>query len=185
MQRDLFNEYTLPRGFLYRPEVLTPQEGQSLVAQFGHLPFKPFEFHGYLGHRRIVSYGLRYDYAKRRVEPAEPLPDFLFGLRDRAAAALDVPSERIAHGMVTEYTPGAGIGWHLDKPEFEEVIAFSLLAPCRLRFRRKMGDGWERRAAEIAPHSLYALRGESRWAWQHSIAPMDRLRYSVTFRTSR
>jgi alkylated DNA repair dioxygenase AlkB len=84
--------------------------------------------------------------------------------------------------LVTEYAPGASIGWHRDKPMFEDVIAISLLAPCILRFRRKQGDGWERASVGIGPRSAYRLRGPARREWEHSIPPLARLRYSVTFR---
>jgi alkylated DNA repair dioxygenase AlkB len=181
-QPDLFLAEALPSGFIYQPDAITRAAEEALVARFAALPFKPFEFHGYLGNRRIVSYGARYDYAARRLREAEPIPDFLFGLRDKAAAVLNVSPTRIAHALVTEYAPGAGIGWHRDKPEFDEVAAFSFLAPARLRFRRKAGASWDRRALDVAPRSLYVLRGESRTVWEHSIPALGELRYSVTFR---
>jgi alkylated DNA repair dioxygenase AlkB len=37
----------------------------------------------------------------------------------------------------------------------------------------------------VAPRSAYLLRGPARFDWEHSIPPLDRLRYSVTFRTFR
>jgi alkylated DNA repair dioxygenase AlkB len=82
-----------------------------------------------------------------------------------------------------EYAPGAGIGWHRDRPVFGDVVGISLLAPARLRFRRKRGAKWERAALWAEPCSAYLLRGPARREWEHSIAPMDRLRYSITFRT--
>jgi alkylated DNA repair dioxygenase AlkB len=87
--------------------------------------------------------------------------------------------------MVTEYAPGAGIGWHRDRPTFENIVAVSFLAPCVLRRRRKTNEDWERRFARIEPRSAYLLSGAVRNSWQHSIAPMDVLRYSVTLRTFR
>jgi len=84
--------------------------------------------------------------------------------------------------LVTEYSPGAGIGWHKDRPEFEEVIGVSLLSPCLFRLRRKRGNGWERASIELQPRSAYLLSGSARTDWQHSIPPVDKLRYSVTFR---
>jgi alkylated DNA repair dioxygenase AlkB len=87
--------------------------------------------------------------------------------------------------MVTEYAPGAGIGWHRDRPSYEDIVAVSFLAPCMLRLRRKIGEDWERRSARIEPRSVYLLHGPVRNVWQHSIAPMDVLRYSVTLRTFR
>jgi alkylated DNA repair dioxygenase AlkB len=184
-QPDLFLQDVLPSGLVYVPDAIAAADEQALAARFAELPFKPFEFHGHLGNRRIVSYGARYDYSARRLRDAEPIPDFLFALRDRAAGVLKVPPERIAHALVTEYAPGAGIGWHRDKPEFDEVVAFSFIAPARLRFRRKNGPGWDRRALEVTPRSLYILRGESRTVWEHSIPAVERLRYSVTFRNLR
>jgi len=32
--------------------------------------------------------------------------------------------------LINEYRPGAGIGWHRDKAQFDEVVGVSLLAPC-------------------------------------------------------
>src|SRR5438876_11917469 len=107
-----------PDGFRYRDDVLTAEEERAYVGQFEALPFKPFEFHGYLGKRRIVSFGWRYDYAGRTVRQSEPLPDFLLPLRERAAAVAGLACDRLQQVLVTEYAPGAPIGWHRDKPEF-------------------------------------------------------------------
>jgi alkylated DNA repair dioxygenase AlkB len=77
----------------------------------------------------------------------------------------------------------AGIGWHRDKAEFADVIAVSLGAPCTLRFRRKVGLGWQRATQRVNPRSAYLLRGPARSEWEHSIPALERLRYSVTFRS--
>ena len=87
------------------------------------------------------------------------------------------------HALLIEYAPGAGIGWHRDRPEFGDVIGISLLAPARLRFRRKVGTKWERTALTAEPRSAYLLRGPARTEWEHSIPPMETLRYSITLRT--
>ena len=86
---------------------------------------------------------------------------------------------------MTEYAPGAGIGWHRDRPQFGEVAAFSFANACRLRFRRKQGASWQRAALTVTPRSAYLLAGEAREEWQHSIPPVEALRYSITFRTLR
>ena len=65
---------------------------------------------------------------------------------------------------------------------FEDVMAFSLLSSCRLRFRRKREGAWDRAAIVVAPRSIYLLRGPARSEWYHSIPPAAALRYSVTFR---
>ncbi len=56
-QTGLFQASDLPEGFRYCEDVVTAEEERRLVADFAALPFKPFEFHGYLGKRRIVSFG--------------------------------------------------------------------------------------------------------------------------------
>jgi alkylated DNA repair dioxygenase AlkB len=170
-------------GFCYQEELFSCQEEQGFVRGFETLPFKPFEFHGYLGNRRVVSFGWRYDYSGARLREAEPMPDFLLPLRAIAARFSGLPESELVHTLVTEYAPGAGIGWHRDKANFGKVVALSFCAPCRLRFRRSRGEGWERRAVEVAPRSAYLLDGEARHVWEHSIPPMEKLRYSVTFRS--
>jgi alkylated DNA repair dioxygenase AlkB len=172
----------LPLGFAYRDAIITGADEQALVAQIAALPFRPFEFHGYLGNRRVVAFGWRYDYGARAVAPAAPIPPFLLPLRALAARFAGLAPESLEHVLVTEYAEGAGIGWHRDKAEFADVVAISLLAPCTLRFRRKNGAAWERAAQPAEARSAYLLRGPARQEWEHSILPLDRLRYSVTFR---
>lgn len=185
MQLDLLaSAPALPEGLRYRPDLISPNEEAALVAEVGALPFRPFEFRGYLGNRRTVSFGYRYDYSEQKVHEAPPIPDFLLPLRDRAAEFAGLVPPQLPHALVTEYAPDAGIGWHRDRPVFEDVIGISLLAPCRFRLRRRQGAGWERAAIDLAPRSAYLLRGPVRHEWQHSIAPMDDLRYSVTFRST-
>jgi alkylated DNA repair dioxygenase AlkB len=172
-----------PAGFAYHRDALTAAEEQAWVEKFAALPFKPFEFHGFLGKRRIVSFGWRYDYAGRALRESEPLPSFLEPLRDRAAAVAGVEARSLQQALVTEYEAGVTIGWHRDKPMFEDVLALSFLSPCRLRLRRQRGSGWERWATDIEPRSLYRLSGPARHDWEHSIPPVPGLRYSVTFRS--
>jgi alkylated DNA repair dioxygenase AlkB len=182
-QPTLFSlERDLPVGFAYHEDAISPAEEQILVGQFASLPFKPFEFHGYLGKRRIVSFGWRYDYAGHTLRESDDIPDFLYPLRERAASVAAVPMQGLQQILVTEYAPGAGIGWHRDKPMFEDVVAISFLSSCLLRFRRKQDEGWERASVPIAPRSAYLLRGPSRREWEHSVPPVNALRYSVTFR---
>jgi alkylated DNA repair dioxygenase AlkB len=108
-----------------------------------------------------------------------------FYLRVTATEFTGLDASRFQQVLVTEYSPGAGIGWHKDRPEFEHVIGVSLLSPCLFRLRRKRGNGWERASIELQPRSAYLLSGSARTDWQHSIPPVDKLRYSVTFRSFR
>jgi alkylated DNA repair dioxygenase AlkB len=88
----------------------------------------------------------------------------------------------LQHVLVTEYSPGAAIGWHRDKAVFGDVIGISLLSPCVFRLRRKVGTTWERVSLTAEPRSAYLLRGPSRTEWEHSIPAVEALRYSITFR---
>jgi alkylated DNA repair dioxygenase AlkB len=176
---------TLPEGFLYRPELISDAEEAELIAQFAGLPFREFEFHGYYGKRRTVSFGLHYDFGYMKVHESGPIPDFLLPLRDLAAGFAGIDAAALRHALVTEYAPGAPIGWHRDRPVFGDVIGVSFASACRFRFRQKRGSGWERAAVTLEPRSAYLLRGPVRSEWEHSIPPAEELRYSVTFRTAR
>ena len=174
-----------PAGLLYRPRFVDPEEERALAGRIAGLPFKPFEFHGFTGNRRTVSFGMHYAFDGSGLREAEPLPGWLLPLRARAAALAKRDPEAFVHALVIEYAPGAGIGWHRDRPVFGEVVGISLLAPAPLRFRRKAGAKWERFTLTAEPRSAYLLSGEARREWEHSIPPLETLRYSVTLRTVR
>jgi len=175
----------LPQGFRYRDDVLSPDQESALITSLERLPFREFEFRGFLGKRRTVSFGCHYDFNVRKLQKAEEIPTFLLALCQTAAEFASLTEDRLQHVLVTEYAPGAAIGWHRDRPEFEDVIGISLATPCLFRFRRKQGTRWERASIELQPRSAYLLRGSARWDWQHSIPPVDKLRYSITFRSLR
>ena len=174
---------TLPAGFCYAPDLIGGDGAADLATRLANLPFQPFDFHGHLANRRVVGFGLRYDYANRRMLEAPPIPDWLISLRETVGLFAVRPPESFVQVLINEYRPGAGIGWHRDKPHFGEVVGVSLLAPCTLRFRCKTGETWDRRSLPIDPCSAYLLSGPSRTLWEHSIPPLDQHRYSVTFRT--
>ena len=185
-QPDLFGAAPdLPEGFRYRPALIDEAEERGLAEKLGRLPFKAFEFHGFLGRRRIVSFGWRYVFDGSGLEPAEPIPDFLLPPREQAAAFAGIDPAALEHVLLTEYEPGAAIGWHRDRSVFGDVVGISLLAPARLRFRRKQGPKWQRAAIELEPCSAYLLTGAARTDWEHSIPAVESLRYSITFRTLR
>lgn len=176
----------LPDGLTYHPELVTPAQAQDLVAAIASLPFAPFAFRGYLAARRVVSFGWRYDFTRRTLEPTDALPGFLLQLREVLAAVAGLAPEAFEQALVSEYSPGAGIGWHRDRPEFGHVAGVSLLSACPLRLRRRLDTGdWARARLSTAPRSAYVLHGAARSDWEHSIAPVTALRYSVPFRTLR
>ena len=174
-----------PEGFAYRAEFLTAEEEQALTDRLAALPFEPFQFRGYEGRRRVVSFGPRYDFNGPGLVDAEPLPDWLLPLRDRAAAFAGLPGEAFAHVLINEYREGAPIGWHRDRPVFEKVVGVSLLSPTVMRFRRRIGDRFERINTPLAPRSAYLLDGPARLHWEHSLPEAKAHRYSITFRNLR
>ena len=175
----------LPEGFRYAPDVITADQERVVLQEVEALPFREFEFHGYTGKRRVVSYGWRYDFTERTLEKANDIPAFLRDVRDVAARFANVAPEQLQHVLVTEYGPGAAIGWHRDKDVFGDVIGISLLSACTFRLRRAVGESWERASITAEPRSAYLLRGPSRTEWEHSIPAVDSLRYSLTFRNLR
>ncbi|EKY28577.1 oxidoreductase, 2OG-Fe(II) oxygenase family protein [Brevundimonas diminuta 470-4] len=186
LQADLFGHAPPPAGppgFDYWPDVLSSCEQAAVVEQLQRLDFRPYEHMGYQGFRQIADFGRRYDLGRGRLEAADPWPDFLKALLGRLTGRLDLDDETFVQALVNEYAPGAGIGWHRDRPVYEEILGVSFLAPCVMRLRRKDGSGWRRSAAPLAPGSAYRLSGEVRRDWEHSISPMTALRYSITFRT--
>jgi alkylated DNA repair dioxygenase AlkB len=187
-QQDFFGAVAgpqMPEGFKYAPDVFSMDEERALVELIQPLPFKEFEFHGYLGKRRVVSFGWKYNYDKRMIEEARELPEFLVPVREVAARFAGMAPEDLQQILITEYDVGAAIGWHRDKGEYGQIIGLSLLAPCTFRLRRKQGAKWERASIVAEPRSAYLMSGPSRSDWEHSIPPVNALRYSITLRNLR
>ena len=174
-----------PPGFRYEEEMISTAAERELLRQVAMLPFREFEFHGYTGKRRVVSYGWHYDFKKSRLNRADDIPDFLLSLRQVAAGFAQLEPSELQHVLVSEYSQGAGIGWHRDKAVFGDVVGISLLAPCLFRLRLKRGAGWERTSITARPRSAYLLRGPARTEWEHSIPGVPGLRYSITYRNLR
>ena len=188
IQTDLFGapQPKLPDGFRYATDVIDAATEQTVLEQVRALPFRDFEFQGYKAKRRVISFGWQYDFGARRLRKAEDIPPFLVELRNTAAIFAGLEPQSLQHVLVTEYAPGAGIGWHRDKSEFGDVVGVSLLAACVFRFRRPLDvKRWERARRVLEPRSAYLLRGQSRVDWEHSIPPVQSLRYSITFRNVR
>jgi alkylated DNA repair dioxygenase AlkB len=187
-QPSLFDEQAptgLPEGFAYRPDFLSADEEAELADWLATLPFQPFQFRGFEGKRRVVSFGWKYDFTRSHLDKADDMPAELAGARTRAAAFAGLAPVDLQQCLINEYLPGAPIGWHRDRPMFETVLGISLLAPCTFRLRRRVGEGFDRAALELAPRSIYRLSGVARSAWEHSIPPVKQHRYSITFRNFR
>ncbi len=179
---DLFDTPILP-GLDYRDGVITEAEERALIAHIDGAELSPFRFQRWTGKRLTQSYGWTYDFETGRFSPAEPIPEWLEPFRNRAARFADLDPADLVQALLIRYDPGAGIGWHKDRPVFEHVIGISLGTPANMRFRRRLGSTFERVSAPLAPRAIYHLSGESRHGWEHSIAEMEAARWSITFRS--
>ena len=186
-QDDLFgkSQPALPDGFRYQPELFDAATETSILAELQKLEFSPFQFHGFEGKRRVVSFGWRYDFNGGGLQKTEAFPKFLMPVREAAAAAFGLDPSSLQQALLIEYGAGASIGWHRDRPVFGDIVGVSLLSPCTFRFRRKAGAKWERRSLEAQPRSAYLLRGPARDEWEHSIPAVTAPRFSITLRSLR
>lgn len=170
-------------GLAQGEDVVSPAEEAELIARIDASDLAPFRFQGWLGKRLTHSFGWRYDFDTAQFAETEPLPDWLLPLRSQASAFAGVAADDFVHALLIRYDPGAGIGWHRDRPQFEHVVGVSLGNPATLRLRRRVGRGFQRASILLAPRSIYHLAGEVRHDWEHSIAPMSVPRWSITFRS--
>ncbi|HYD54634.1 MAG TPA: alpha-ketoglutarate-dependent dioxygenase AlkB, partial [Gemmatimonadaceae bacterium] len=175
----------LPEGFRHAPDVIAREVEASLLAWMQELPFREFQFHGYVGNRRTVSFGWRYDFGEERLHRTDDMPAILLPVRESAARFAGLAPKTLQQALVTEYDAGAGIGWHRDKAMFGEVVGISLRTACRFRLRRRRDSGWDRVTLTAEPRSAYLLSGPARTEWEHSIPAVEELRYSITFRNLR
>ena len=178
----LFDE-PLIAGLRYEEEIISEAEEKQLLDRLMLLELAPFRFHGWLGNRKTQSFGWRYDFDDASFTRADAVPEWLEPLRHKAAALAQLKPDDFVHVLLARYDPGAGIGWHRDRDVFEKVVGVSLNTPATLRFRQRTAAGFRRASLEVEPRSAYLISGESRWDWEHSIAPGEQLRFSITFRT--
>ena len=156
-QLQLFKaEERKPDGLHYWSDFISPEEEGELTDRFSPLALVPFQFGAFEGKRRVASFGWKYDYGAQRIARAAEIPEWVRPIiaRVEQAAALRDTVEQL---LFTEYTPGAGIGWHRDKKAFGTVCGLSLASACPFRFRRKSASKWER----------YTFRCDRRFPVQH------------------
>ena len=113
-QPDLFGAPAdMPEGLAYSGDIITVEEEAFLAGRIAGLPFKAFQFHGFEGNRRTVSFGWRYGFDGSGLAAAEPIPDWLLPFRARAAAFAGLEPEALAHLWSSNMRPApasAGTG---------------------------------------------------------------------------
>ena len=184
-QQSLFSIRETPAGLAFKPDFLTFQEERDMFALLQTLPFYEFKLHGVAAKRRVLHFGLRYALESRVLSTAPEIPSQFAPLRRRVAEFAGLAPDEFSQALVNEYRPGAGIGWHHDSPAFGIVAGISLGATCTMRFQCDSGEERRTAAVELPSRSIYLLAGDARNLWQHRIAPINELRYSITMRTLR
>ena len=179
---DLFGAPELP-GLVYAESLLSDAEERALIERINTYELTPFRFQGWLGKRLTVTFGWSYDFEAATFGRRSPIPEEFHPIRERAASFAGLCPDALEQLLLTRYDVGAGIGWHRDRPVFEQVIGISLGASAPMRFRRRLEEGFERRTIPLAPRSIYVMSGEARHDWEHSIGELRAPRWSITFRT--
>jgi alkylated DNA repair dioxygenase AlkB len=148
-----YSAQALP-GLTYVSEGITADEERQLANFIAALDFKAFEFRGFTGNRRTVSFGWRYDFNGGGFQTADALPAQLQRVRSCVADRLGLTANDFEQCSVIEYAPGAGIGWHRDRSHFGKVAGISLLAPCVCAF----GNRAKAERGTVRPSCLNPVR---------------------------
>lgn len=181
MNDDLFGP-AIP-GLFVIEDFVDDSAQTSLIAEIEKTSLAPFRFQQWTGRRETASYGLHYDFTAYTLSEAEAFPPWLDKLARQVEAAFELSCRSIVHALLTRYPVGAAIGWHRDRPIFGDVFGISLGTEAMLRLRRRKPAGFSRYSLPLRPGSLYRLSGEARQHWEHSIAPLTQVRWSITLRT--
>ena len=179
-------EPVLPAGFSYQRSFITESEEKKLVDLITQLDLQNMKFHEYEAKRKVISFGKGWSFTEKQLKQGELIPNEFDFLVDRIALYLGIPKELIAQFLITEYPVGSVINWHRDAPPFDIVAGVSLLADCNFKLRPHDKEKQTRSATITLPiqrRSLYSMQGPAKSEWQHSTAPLNKIRYSLTFRT--
>ena len=178
----------LPDGFTYYENFLSPDEEQELLKALKEIDVRPMIFQGFEAKRKTASFGYDYSFDSRKLTKGKETPAGLHWLVEKVAAHIGIAAGSIAEVLVTEYPIGSVINWHRDAPPFDIIAGISLASDCTFKLRPHDKLKQTRKATislSVRRRSLYIISGESRDQWQHSTAPVEQVRYSITLRTLR
>lgn len=171
------------QGFSLIEGFVDDRSQASLIHEIEQCDLAPFRFQQWTGKRETASFGMHYDFTSSALQGAEGFPSWLDLVARRVEQVSLLANGEITHALLTRYSVGAGIGWHRDRRVFGDVFGISLGAEAILRFRLRTDSGFKRHSQFLPPGSLYRLQGEARNVWEHSIAPQQDFRWSITLRT--
>jgi alkylated DNA repair dioxygenase AlkB len=178
----------LPAGFHYYPDFITEQEEMELAEIIWQYQLKTVIFRGFEAKRKVVNFGYDYHFDKGMITKGNQIPKELEAICSKVSDKLNFSSDELKTILVTKYPVGSVINWHRDGPPFEKIVGISLLSDCNLKLRPY--NKLKRSRSDVISfatkrRSLYLMEGEVREEWEHSIAPVPHLRYSITMRTLR
>lgn len=171
-------------GVRYYPEAIDVEEETRLTELCEAFNFREITMRGMTARRTVVCFGYDYQYRSRSVVAVDPIPAELLAIKTRCAIVASA-CDSFNQAIVSRYPAGAGIGWHVDSPVFDDaIVGLSLGASARLQM--KSPTSATTASLVLAPRSVYMLSGPARSEWQHRVAPVSTgVRYSITFRTVR
>ena len=161
-----------PNGFEYQPNFITAEEEAELLRHIQALPLKNAPFKEYVAKRRVYGW-----WGTRK------LPEWLLPITAKIEQWHGLPAGALKNALVSEYSPGTGVGWHRDQPPYTKIFGLSLAGWAQFDLRpNRNASTKEPVSLTVEPRSLYVMQGESRERFQHRVEPTKTLRYSITFR---
>jgi alkylated DNA repair dioxygenase AlkB len=176
----------LPQGFNYYPNFITTDEEAQLVKVIERFDLQTMKFHEYEAKRKVISFGQGWSFTEQKLKQGNPIPNEFDFLVDKIVLQLSISKKSIAQFLITEYPVGSVINWHRDAPPFDIIAGVSLVSDCNFKLRPQEKEKQTRSATISLPvqkRSLYTMHGPAKSEWQHSTAPVNKIRYSLTFRT--
>jgi len=177
-----------PEGFSYLPDFITPEEENDLLRIISKTELHSFLFQGFEAKRKVASYGYDWSFERRILSKGREIPSAFHSLIKKVADRISVSPDNFAELLLTGYPEGSVINWHRDAPPFDLIAGVSLQSDCIFRLRPHDKAKQKRSALVSFPvhrRSLYIIQGIARTDWEHSIAPVKKVRYSITLRTLR
>lgn len=184
----LAKNYGFPEGFSYTPDFLNEAEETQLHQEILKTELGTFNFRGFEAKRKVASFGFDYHFEEMTLSKGKEIPQAFDPLIEKVASFLSIQKKNFAELLITEYPVGAVINWHRDAFPFDVIAGISLCADCTFRLRPHEKTKQKRGSTisfSVQKRSLYVMRGPARTEWQHSIAPVQQVRYSITLRTLR
>lgn len=167
---------------------MTSDEEMKLFEEISGIELHNFSFQGFTANRKVASFGYDYNFDNGGLTKGKDIPSTFNFLIEKVGRHLFIPPHDFAELLVIEYPVGSVINWHRDAPPFDLIAGISLMADCTFRLRPQDRLKQNRSSVKSFPvkrRSLYVMKGAARSEWQHSIAPVKEVRYSITLRTLR